>query len=157
MTPGGDDDRSPPDPEIARKEEASTVPDENSPGVTSPRRIRETAVAVSVGWSGPLPPPELLRQYDEVVPGLANQIAEQARIEPGRLHELNEDALKAATEYGRRGQWMGFLVLMAILGVSVFAIKQGAWVVAGIALSGIVSAAGAFVFSALRKQGRAGR
>ena len=47
----------------------------------------------------------------------------------------------AAIESGTLGQWMGFIVVLAILGVSAFAIAMGAWWVAGLALSVAVGTA----------------
>ena len=47
---------------------------------------------------------------------------------------------------------MGFIALLAILGVSAFAIEKGAWWVAGIALSVVTGTAAVFVLGTLKKR-----
>ena len=47
---------------------------------------------------------------------------------------------------------MGFVALLAILGVSTFAIEKGAWWVAGIALSVVTGTAAVFVLGTLKKR-----
>ena len=47
---------------------------------------------------------------------------------------------------------MGFVALLAILGVSAFAIEKGAWWVASIALSVVIGTAAVFVLGALEKK-----
>ena len=47
-------------------------------------------VTLSHSQSGPLPPPDLLLRYDEIVPGLAKQIADGAR-------EHREHAIRVGT------------------------------------------------------------
>ena len=109
----------------------------------------QTAV---VHWDAPFPPPALLAQYDDVVPGLSAQIAEQVRDSDHHIQELARKALEATIKTNARGQWMGFIVVMAILLISAFAIAAGAYWVAGVALS-IVTATGAvFVLGTLKKK-----
>ena len=112
--------------------------------------VRTTTV---VRWEAPLPPPALLEQYDQAVPGLASQLARQVQIAADHLQELDRAALKASIEYSTRGQWMGFVVVMAILGIAALATVIGAHWVAGIAMSVVAGAAAVFVLGTLRKKG----
>ena len=150
MAPADSDDKSPSSDGIARKEEDTATPADGATGETPVVHIEETTTIVR--WEAPLPPPALLEQYDQVVPGLASQIAEQARTSESHIHELERKALTTAVEYGTRGQWMGFIALLAILGVSAFAIAEGAWWVAGIALSIVTGTAAVFVLGTLKKK-----
>ena len=68
------------------------------------------------------------------------------------IHELERKALTTASEYGTRGQWTRFVALLAILGVSAFAIAEGAWWAAGIALSIVTGTAAWFVLGTLEKR-----
>jgi uncharacterized membrane protein len=66
---------------------------------------------VSARWQGPIPPPALIQQYDQVVENGAERImrmaetAQTAEIEMGR----------AWVAENRRGQWLGAAVSMAAL------------------------------------------
>ena len=48
-------------------------------------QIEEITRLVAEQWSGPLPPPEVLRQYEEVFPGLAQIIID--RFHSAQTHE----------------------------------------------------------------------
>lgn len=69
------------------------------------------------------------------------------------MQELDRAALKASIGYSTRGQWMGFAVVMAILGIAALATVMGADWVAGIAMSVVAGAAAVFVLGTLRKKG----
>ena len=150
MAPADRDDKSPSSDGIAPKEEDTATPADGATGETPVVHIEETTTVVR--WEAPLPPPAVLDQYDQIEPGLASRIVEQARASADHVHECEKKALTTASEYGARGQWMGFVALLAILGVSAFAIAEGAWWVAGIALSIVTGTAAVFVLGTLKKR-----
>ena len=137
----GDDsgDENPVGAEIAEKENTGA-----SDGGSN-REVTLIAGAATVEWKGPIPPPDLLEEYNRIEPGLANRIVEQATVESDRIHELQKEGLKAVIAYDTRGQWMAFFGLLAILGVSAWAIEKGAGLVAGAALFAIAGIAAVFV------------
>ena len=147
MVPDDNDDKSPVSDGIARKKEDAATPAGDATGGKSV--VRTTTV---LHWEAPLPPPAVLAQYDQIELGLASRIVEQARASASHVHEFEEKALTTASEYGTRGQWMGFVALLAILGVSAFAIEKGAWWVAGIALSVVTGTAAVFVLGTLKRR-----
>ena len=127
---------------------------------TSRDRVAESATATAVSaittsviWEGPLPPPALLEQYDQIVPGLARQITEEAKAEAGHLRERDEAALNAAIRDRSRRHWMGFGVAAGFLPIALPALISGDKVTPGIALSSITAAAAVFVWER-RKKGR---
>lgn len=135
--------------------------DESVPGAddkTSPAEIGQDARSlshvrsVSIHWDAPLPPPALLEQYDQIVPGLAREIAERAKAEASHVREREEEALKASIRYHARGQWMGFVAVIAIVGLAAFALWKGSAWVAGIATSIVVGTAAVFVLGTLWKR-----
>jgi len=96
------------------------------PAETNLARVEEVLLTklTSVSFSGPLPPPELLKAYDAVVPGAAKDMHELAltisrhKIELDRLAATaSADGRRAEYDKFKRGQWMAFL-LAAILIVS---------------------------------------
>ena len=149
MAPDDSDDKKPAGAGIASKEGGTVAPADDVTGETPVVRIEETTTVVR--WEAPLPPPALLEEFDRVVPGLARQIAEQARASADHIRECEKNAQKKAIESITRGQRMGFFVVLAIMGVSVFAIEKGAWWVAGIALSIVTGTAARFVLGTLGK------
>ncbi len=52
-------------------------------------------VTVGGSFSGPLPPPSVLKQYEQVLPGLADRIVTMAENEEAQRHAQNQLALKA--------------------------------------------------------------
>lgn len=75
--------------------------------------------------SGPLPTPDILLGYDDVLPGAAERIMrmaekEQAMVERDRAsaREVEGIAVQAATADNRRGQTFGFLVALAAFGTA---------------------------------------
>ncbi len=143
MSPNGDD-KSLPDAE------GNTSDAKSGDEATSLSRVQ----SISIHWEAPLPPPALLEQYDQIVPGLAQDIAKQARIEAGHVREREEEALKASIQYHARGQWMGFIAVLGIIGLAAFSLWMGARLIAGIATSIVVGTAAVFVLGSLRKRGK---
>ena len=141
MSPNKDDDS-------VRDADDETSPAEIGRDAESPSHVR----SVSIHWDAPLPPPALLEQYDQVVPGLAREIAERAKAEASHVREREEEALKASIRYHARGQWMGFVTVMAIVGLAAFALWKGSTLVAGIATSIVVGTAAVFVLGTLWKK-----
>jgi len=58
---------------------------------------------VSAHWSGPLPPPATLKQFDEVIPGGAERILRMAEAEQAHRHLTDITALKADSRAISRG------------------------------------------------------
>ena len=143
-------DSVPPDPGGARDDKSVSAASEGSAakptGGPYPTRY-ETLV---VTWEGPLPPPALLEQYDEVVPGLAKQIADQARIEAEHVRDMDKAALNAGIADRIRRQLIACAVVLTIVAVSAFALTMNAFWVAGIALSIVTGAAAVFMSGILR-------
>lgn len=114
-------------------------------------------------FSGPQPPPELLKEYEELLPGSARQLLQMGFDEQQHRHRWEMRALdqndreldldhRDAT-YQMTGLVLGFLALLCILGVGVYALSTGHVEVAIGCLSGGLAAAvvGAFVNGRSRK------
>ena len=134
MSPNGDDENLP-------ESEGNALPSEAGREASPLSHV----TAVSIRWKAPLPPPALLEQYDQVVPGLAQEIAEEARAEASHLREHEDRALKASIRYHAHGQWMALAVVMAIVGLAALALWVDAKWVAGIAVSIVAGLAARFI------------
>jgi uncharacterized membrane protein len=83
-----------------------------------------TRVEVERRHSGPLPPPEQLRAYDEIIEGAAREIWEDYRDRVRHRQELErrdqemaQQALSANILFGQRAQWLAFagVIFLALL------------------------------------------
>ncbi|WP_042931602.1 DUF2335 domain-containing protein [Klebsiella pneumoniae] len=75
-------------------------------------------------YSGPLPPPEVMQSYDEILPGGAERLFAMAENEQKFRHSTQDMAIRGTISRDKRGQWMGFAITLVILGIaSVFAFR----------------------------------
>ncbi|WP_047680435.1 MULTISPECIES: DUF2335 domain-containing protein [Xenorhabdus] len=71
-------------------------------------------------FQGPLPPPDMLREYDSILPGMAERILELTEKEQQFRHETQKTALNAVIRKDTRGQWMACVLSIIILGIAVY-------------------------------------
>lgn len=93
---------------------------------------------------GPLPPPETLRSYDEIVPGAADRIMKMAEQQAAHRQELERQTVTATFQIYTRGQWFGLLIgVFGLAAAVIIAIYGSAWagtIIGGTTLVGLVSA-----------------
>lgn len=89
--------------------------------------------------AGPLPPPEVLAEYERAIPGVGQEIVRAFTEERQHRHDLERkrdasfrDLEFAHIETVRRGMRYGLTVALAALGVTAFAAAKGQAVVAAI-------------------------
>ena len=110
----------------------SNIVNQNQP-VESPSdsQAQLTRVVVGAEWQGPLPPPDALALYDEIVPGGADRLF--AMAERGHQHYIDQERGQMELERGTlqsvntaivndasRGKWglaCGVLIALAGLGI----------------------------------------
>ncbi len=123
------------------EEEAGLEGDEVVDGELEPDR----RLSRPESFAGPLPPPNVLDEYDHVVPGLKNDIVDQWKAETAHRHQTIDgmrstdvEAMRAYYEGEKRGQFLGFLVLLGVLVIAGLSIvlEQAAVGVAGIVMAG---------------------
>lgn len=129
----------------------------NKPQTTNlptPQHPSATAqISAQMAFSGPIPPPEVLRNYDQILPGAAERIMAMAEKQSTHRHKLEENYL--ATE--ARNSLLGiiFALLLGITGLSASGIciyvGQG-W--PGTALGGVtlVSLVGTFIYGTQQRR-----
>ncbi len=73
-------------------------------------------------FSGPLPPPDVLEEYEQVLPGLKHDIVNQWKAETAHRHQTidgvrgtDEAAMRAYYDGEKRGQYLGFVILIGVL------------------------------------------
>ena len=114
----------------------------------SPRHASVESHALTQAFSGPIPPPAVLAEYDSRFPGFAERIMSMAEREAETRHELEKtnaeiasrDIAAARTET-RRGQWMSFAITAMAFAAAIYCAKIDQPWVAGI-IAGATLASG---------------
>ncbi len=104
-------------------------------------------------FSGPLPPPAILAQYDALVPGTAARILETAEGQTRHRQSLERAAIEHDITQARRGLTYGFVVVCLCLVLSaafVFTGHDQAGIAVVVTTLGTV--AGTFIFGTQRRQ-----
>lgn len=120
---------------------ANLPPGINGPGTTQLVAFQRSA------FSGPLPPPDLLQKYNEIVPGLADRIVQMAERQESHRHDLEGRAVQADIRRGYFGMSSGLVVALVGLAIGGYLLSLGQKVegslFAGSTLAAIV---GVFVY-----------
>jgi uncharacterized membrane protein len=85
--------------------------------VPEPKKQEVTRVVhevVEASFHGPLPPPSILRGYDEIVPGAAERIITMAEKEQAHRHFWEQRALSGERWYSLVGMLAGWTVAIAL-------------------------------------------
>ena len=115
-----------------------------------PPEERPRLVAVlrreSLSHQGWLPTPQFMREYEALLPGLAERIVALPEREQAFRHRATENVIRRDYRLRAVGQWMGMAALLLLLAFCVFLVVSGApeaaaWVAATV----IVGTVGVFV------------
>lgn len=79
-------------------------------------------MAAAFSWSAPLPPPELLKQYNEVFPGCAERIVAMAESQSSHRQQVESKVIAGNVTSQTTGLWLGFILALIV-------ILSGAWLV----------------------------
>ena len=112
------------------------------------RLIAEIEMMARVRFSGPLPPPDLLARYNEIIPNGAERIFAMAENQARHREKLETKVIEGNVSTQREGSWFAFiLTLVALIGgmFLIYVVKNVSGLVAIIAA--LVSLASVFFFS----------
>lgn len=104
-------------------------------------------------YSGPLPPPSLLRDYDEIVPGSADRIITLAEKQSNHRRELEAARIHADIGMSKTGMWLGFVLALVFI-VGAFVLIALGHTLEGFAAAAVPIAAivGSYLFTRRDKQ-----
>lgn len=129
---------------LLMQEVASRV--EKEPSQNVPKMVRQISA-----FQGPLPPPMMLAQYEEICPGLANRIVSLTERQQGHRIDIESRSVKASIWNERLGQVFAFIICMFTLAGSVWLIsEEHTW--SGSLLAGGTMTGLAYIFITGRKQ-----
>jgi uncharacterized membrane protein len=78
-----------------------------------------------VHHQGPLPPPAILKQYDEVVPGAAERIMTMAENQAQHRQELEASVIRTDNLKSLLGMFFGFIIALVGFGGGLIAAFSG--------------------------------
>ena len=103
-----------------------------APGPTSGREAPEDVIVqivrrelIATFWSGPLPPPEILKTYEEIVPGSGKQLIDTFDRQAHHRMELEKAVIFGDVNRANRGLWAAAAVALAFLIVAAVVILEG--------------------------------
>jgi len=98
-------------------------------------------------FSGPLPHPDILRQFNEVVPGSAERIIKMAEEQSAHRKDLEQKVISSDIARSKWGQILGFIIAIAGLIVSAVVAIFGSAIAGGIIGVGtLASLVGVFMY-----------
>ena len=114
-----------------------------------PSEQREAIIEVverQLSHSGPLPPPAQLRDYESVLPGLAERIVQLSEREQAHRHNVVDLAIRRSARLRDRGQALGMLAMVLVLAFCVLLIQAGQPATAGaVAIALVIGVVSIFV------------
>ena len=106
-------------------------------------------VRQAASYSGPLPPPSMYREYEEVLPGAADRILTMAEKDQDGRQKWEQQALDNADRGLWRGQCYGFIIALVSVSASVYLAAQGHGATLAVAVllggGGIAGLLGSFI------------
>lgn len=130
------------EPEESLPKEIQEILD--SPDISEKERDRIIQVVrVSKSFRGPLPPPEVLAQYNDVVQNGAERIMKMAENQATHRMTLENQAITSQLSQSKKGQIFGFIIAVLLIGSSVYLAISGyegiAKVLGGTTILGLVA------------------
>ncbi|MCT0229362.1 DUF2335 domain-containing protein [Synechococcus sp. CS-1324] len=83
---------------------------------------REVSVS---SWEGPLPHPDILAKYNQVISNGADRVMAMAEKEQTHRHDLEEKITNSVSSENSRGQWFAFIIACASLCLAAYLFAVG--------------------------------
>lgn len=107
----------------------------------------------SAQFSGPLPPPSILSNYDQIVPGAAERIITMAEEQAKHRRKLEADVIKSDIVNSKRGILAGLIVVLGALTASVIISLKGQQIAGSIiGVGSLAGLAGVFVYGSQQRR-----
>lgn len=90
----------------------------------APRNSSITKIQAA-SFQGPLPPPQILSHYDEIVPGSAERIISLWERQVQHRQELEKKAIGSDIRQSYFGAALGFIIAIAAIGAGTFLAYNG--------------------------------
>jgi len=110
-------------------------------------------VAAASRFSGPLPPPQLLKGYEEICSGAANRIIKMAESQSKHRQTLEKSVITSNIENEKIGMWMTFSLTILLMGFGIYLLINDKNIIAFLAIFGpVIFHAGNYVYNKKREE-----
>lgn len=82
-------------------------------------------LVISEHFTGPLPPPQYLHQYEQTLPGAAERIFAIAEKQQEHRQAMEKTGLKSVTRQTTRAQWMAFILTILFSVIATWMVVTG--------------------------------
>lgn len=116
------------------------------------KKVRKVIQTVSQQtFSGPIPPPAMLGEYDTIQNGLADRIVSMAESQQTHRQSLEKQSVEAAISTESRGQHYALLISVVIIAGALYLIDSGKEISGSILAGGTLTGL-AYIFITGRKE-----
>lgn len=82
--------------------------------------VKEAIMVIrSETYSGPIPPPRALAEYEQIQPGAADRILKMAEKQQDHRMSLEKQAVLGQLQQSKRGQLFGFIIVFVCVAVAI--------------------------------------
>ena len=86
---------------------------------------------ISTSYTGPIPPPAILKGYAAIKKDLPDRIFKEFEKNSEHMRKQDARALEAQIAEKQRGQWMAFVISILLLAVVLYSLYIGNYIFAG--------------------------
>ena len=90
-----------------------------------PRSDQDKLVKKMEVYSGQFPHPSILKEFENICPGISEEIFETGLENSKKQYQLDEKAMDYTQKDNRRGQWMGFILALVFIIVGAAFVFKG--------------------------------
>lgn len=107
-----------------------TIPEEVKPIIENlpedqQAKVVKAMIAVSRTWRGPMPPPDVLKKYNDCAPNGADRILQMTEKRSDHNMRMEDKAISGELQQSKLGQIFAFIIAMSFLIVSGLLIYLG--------------------------------
>src|SRR5216683_4738129 len=99
--------------------------DSEESSVRHGRTTAELTVKETFEFSGPLPPPQLLKGYEEAFAGCAERVVAMAEKQSAHRQALEKAVVESNCKAQSRGQWFAFILALVVICGGVYLLAEG--------------------------------
>lgn len=104
-------------------------------------------VVSKASWSGPLPPPQAIQKFEEILPGAANRILEMTEKQSAHRIDMEKKVVERGSIHSLLGMIFGFIIsVIAIVGGIYLIINDYVWPGVAMITLDLVGLASIFVY-----------
>ncbi len=98
-------------------------------------------------YSGPLPHPSHLEQYEAILPGLADRIVKMTEGQVAHRQDMEAQLVKSSLKHASRGIWCAFIIAMsAVIGGIYLVLRGHSLEGASATIAALAALAGVFMY-----------